>query len=115
MTHFKSQQEIWKYLSEDESRRVISDNGSIVGFKDGKLFNFTCQAVIDAALGYPELFKPYIEPKKKRKLYQYAGLDEYKNWTINRYYFRDDEDFKKSTNINTFKRLDYTMIEVDDE
>lgn len=64
---FSSQQEIWKYLSEEEGRKVIHtrDAMQIVGFKEGNLYNFAenRQSYIDFVPHY--LWKPYIEKETK--------------------------------------------------
>ena len=68
MSDFKTQQEIWKYLSESEENKVICDSGIILGFKDGIVFNYTNNCESYCIFGDYKAWKKYKEPKKPEKL-----------------------------------------------
>ena len=60
-----------------------------------------------------------IKPKRKIKLYKWAVLIS-ETWCDDNEYYKNEEQLKKEYNstgqtIKDCKRLDYTMIEVDDE
>ena len=55
---FKTQQEIWKYLSESEEHSVTDEEGTIVQFKNGSLTSY-------CLFTSPEEWKPYIAPESK--------------------------------------------------
>ena len=60
---FSSQQEIWKYLLEEEGRRVYGNNepGTTVGFNNGTLWDWKENKRSYACFIVPEVWKPYIE------------------------------------------------------
>lgn len=65
---FSSQQEIWKYLVEEEGRKVvmIGDETRVLGFKDGVIHNFYVngfEGAQYAQFSIPFNWKPYTEPK----------------------------------------------------
>lgn len=65
---FSSQQEIWKYLVEEEGRKVvmIGDETRVLGFKDGTIHNFYVNGFEGAhytTFAIPSNWKPYTEPK----------------------------------------------------
>lgn len=57
-----------------------------------------------------------ITPPKKIKLYKWAIKDAYKNWYETERFFKNEHHLISVFDyITTVKRLDYTMIEVDEE
>ncbi len=56
-----------------------------------------------------------IKPKEKTKLYKYAYDDgSWKGWRESTSYYYSDADFEScNMGVLKYKRLDYTMIEVD--
>ena len=56
----------------------------------------------------------YRVKKKSVKMYKYALRDRNSDWRESEFFFTDDSDFIKVFNKSKeFKRLDYTMIEVE--
>lgn len=61
---FKTQQDIWKYLSESEEHKVtFTDNGDTVGFKDGVLYTYPDGYVAHHSFNIPKNWKPYSKKK----------------------------------------------------
>lgn len=58
----------------------------------------------------------YEEPKPKVKRYKYAYINESEtHWQDSKWFYRDDNDFYKNTNrVASFKRLDYTETEFEE-
>ena len=87
LSDFKTQQEVVKYLSETEGNKVIfnsnKDGASILGFKSGKLYNFTAgNFVSDGFLWFrdnPNRWEKYLGKKvfKYKALVVIRGLDNY--------------------------------------
>ncbi len=62
---FKTQQEIWAYLSATEAHKVIHINGCVImGFKDGKLHDYKETDEL-WRFNVPSFWKPYTESVKK--------------------------------------------------
>lgn len=58
---FKTQQEIWKYLSEQEGRRVISsESNNIIGFQNGELVSYASDRT-DESFQVPSSWRPAKE------------------------------------------------------
>lgn len=58
----------------------------------------------------------YRVKKEKVKMYKYAFKYSHR-WEDSMYFYKDDADFldgDKKSNIDGFKRLDYTMIEIEE-
>lgn len=60
---FSTQQEIWKYLVEEEGRKVfrIEKENQLVGFKEGELWNFKEDRKSHVDFIYSSNWKPYVE------------------------------------------------------
>ena len=57
---------------------------------------------------------PYVEPKQKVKMWLYA-VHTSKNSSISVFFYKDDEHFKKmNPGSYQFKKLEWSMIEVDE-
>ena len=65
MSDFKSQAEVWQWLIEDQTRRIVGIHlGLELGFKDGFLWNFTeSQISVHSFLNPPSWKK--VKPKVK--------------------------------------------------
>ncbi len=114
MSDFQTQQEIWAYLSADERNRVKSDS-IVVGFKDGFLYDHKNNTRTSWHFDAPLAWSKYTEPKPKVKLYKYACKTNGGLWAESMCFYKDDEHFQKElVGCKAFKRLDHTMIEVED-
>lgn len=56
----------------------------------------------------------YVEPKQKVKMWQYAFQMDDGRWTTSNNFYKDDADFQKILlHVKQFKKLEWSMIEVE--
>lgn len=56
----------------------------------------------------------YVEPKQKVKMWQYAFQMDGGRWTTSYNFYKDDADFQKIfLHVKKFKKLEWSMIEVE--
>ncbi len=124
---FKSQQEVWNYLLKGNKVQNTFSN-DIFYFQDGKLMKEnmvgSTKVVTASMADFQNTFQTtieYVTPivKVKVKLYKYAYIYTYLKdqamWKDSVYYYRNDEDFLKiNENWKHFKKLEYSMIEVEE-
>lgn len=67
MSHFKTQQEIWKYVADGGA--VVHDNGRVAKFIDGEM-------ITNYSFDYPESWKPHIEPVPKTKVWRWEKVSK---------------------------------------
>lgn len=110
---FKNVGEIYQALL--DGKKITHGYGYYVHLVEGVLLRSDGTAGL-FNFSDPNQWRIYTPPKPKVKLYQYAWKNSKKDWCVSTGLYIDDKEFGLQNPVaTTFKRLDHTMIEVDDE